>query len=57
MKCIKEQSKGILMEELNSFHETMTRRFMRDAANLEEYYHALKKEMEKMLKGLAFQNS
>ena len=50
MKCIKEQSKGILMEELNPFHETMTRRFRRDGANLEEYYHALGKEMEKNLK-------
>ncbi len=50
MKCIKEQSKGILMEELNPFHETMIRRFRRDAANLEEYYHALEKEMEKNLK-------
>ena len=49
MKCIKEQSKEILMEELNSFYETMTRRFKRDAANLEEYYHALQKEMEKNL--------
>lgn len=49
MKCIKEQSKGILMDELNSFHETMTRRFRRDVANLEEYYHALEKEMEKNL--------
>jgi len=49
MKCIKEQSKGILMEKLNSFHETMTRRLRRDVANLEEYYHALEKEMEKNL--------
>lgn len=49
MKCIKEQSKEILMDELNSFHETMTRRFRRDVANLEEYYHALEKEMEKNL--------
>lgn len=49
MKCIKEQSKGILMDELNSFHETMTRRFRRDVANLEEYYYALEKEMEKNL--------
>ena len=49
MKCIKEQSKGILMEELNSFYETMTRRFKRDVANLEEYYHALGKEMKKNL--------
>lgn len=49
IKCIKEQSKGILIEELNSFHETMTRRFMRDVVNLEEYYHALEKEMEKNL--------
>lgn len=50
MKCIKEQSKHILMDELNPFHNTMTRRFKRDAANLEEYYHALEKEMEKNLK-------
>ena len=49
MKCIKEQSKGILMDELKSFHETMTRRFVRDVTNLEEYYHALEKEMEKNL--------
>jgi len=49
MKCIKEQSKGILMKELYSFYETMTRRFKRDVANLEEYYHALEKEMKKNL--------
>jgi len=49
MARIKEQSKEILMDELNSFHETMTRRFRRDVANLKEYYHALEKEMEKSL--------
>jgi len=49
VKCIKEQFKEILMAELNSFYETMARRFKRDAANLEEYYNALKKEMEKSL--------
>jgi hypothetical protein len=37
------------MEEINSFQESMTRRFRRDVDNLEEYYHALKKEMEKSL--------
>ncbi|MBU0734845.1 MAG: hypothetical protein KKG10_11915 [Proteobacteria bacterium] len=46
---IKNQSKGILAEEILSFKESMTRRFRRDAANLEEYYDALKKEMEKSL--------
>lgn len=49
VRCIKEQSAGILAEELKSFHETMTRRFKRDAANLEEYYQALEKEMKKTL--------
>lgn len=49
MEYIKEQSKEILMDELHSFNETMTRRFKRDVANLEEYYHALEKEMEKSL--------
>jgi len=37
VRCIKEQSAGILAGELSLFHETMTRRFKRDAANLEEY--------------------
>jgi len=50
MRCIKEQSKHILMGELTPFHETMTRRFKRDTANLEEYYHALEREMEKNLR-------
>jgi len=50
MKCITEQSKEILMGELNSFYEAMTRRYKRDVVNLEEYYAALKKEMEKNLK-------
>jgi len=49
VRCIKEQSAGILAEELSSFHETMTRRFKRDAANLEEYYQDLEKEMKKTL--------
>ena len=46
---IKNQSKEILVEEILSFKESMTRRFRRDVANLEEYYDALKKEMEKSL--------
>ncbi|MGM0366645.1 MAG: hypothetical protein ACQEP5_08950 [Actinomycetota bacterium] len=50
MKCIKEQSRIILMEELKTFYETMARRFKRDSENLEEYYSALEKEMKKTLK-------
>lgn len=46
---IKNQSKEILGEEILSFKESMTRRFRRDVANLEEYYDALRKEMEKSL--------
>ncbi len=50
MKCIKEQSKIILAEELKEFYESMARRFKRDATNLKEYYSALEKEMRKNLK-------
>ena len=46
---IKNQSGEILEEEMLSFRESMARRFRRDATNLEEYYDALKKEMEKSL--------
>lgn len=46
---IKIESKELIMEEINSFQESMTRRFRRDVDNLEEYYHALQKEMEKSL--------
>jgi len=38
-----------LREEIYPFRESMRRRFRRDAANLEEYYHSLKREMEKSL--------
>lgn len=43
---INSQSKEILREELNSFKQSMTRRFSRDVTNLEEYYESLGKEMQ-----------
>jgi len=46
---IRNQSEEILETEMVSFRESMARRFRRDAANLEEYYDALKKEMEKSI--------
>jgi len=46
---INNQSEEILEEEILSFKESMVRRFRRDAANIEEYYDALKKEMEKSI--------
>jgi len=39
----------VLREEILPFRESMRRRFHRDVANLEEYYHSLKAEMEKSL--------
>ncbi len=50
IKNIKLNTQLTLKEELHSFYESMTRRFKRDASNLEEYYAALKKEMQKNLK-------
>ena len=46
---IRNQSGEILETEMLSFRESMVRRFRRDATNLEEYYDALKKEMEKSI--------
>ena len=49
MEWVREQTKEIIAEELGPFQESMTRRFRRDVANLEEYYAGLKEEMEKSL--------
>lgn len=49
MDGIEDQLREILAEEINSFEQSMNRRFRRDVANLEEYYDALKREMEKSL--------
>lgn len=46
---IEVESKVILEDEIEPFRESMTRRFRRDVANLDEYYGALKDEMEKSL--------
>lgn len=49
MGHVKVESKKLIMNEINSFHESMGRRYRRDIANLEEYYNALEKEMTKSL--------
>ena len=49
MEGIKKHSEKIISEDIQPFEESMSRRFKRDAANLEEYYGSLKKEMEKSL--------
>ncbi len=49
MDWVREQTKEIIAEEIGPFQESMTRRFRRDVANLEEYYAGLKQEMEKSI--------
>ncbi len=46
---IEKQTKTILSEELDPFLASMTRRFRRDLANMEEYYASLAREMEQGL--------
>lgn len=48
-KWIERQAQATMAEEIGPFLASMTRRFRRDAANLEEYYASLKKEMEQGL--------
>jgi hypothetical protein len=47
---VRRQAGKVLDREIKSFQDSMNRRFQRDAANLEEYYEDLKKEMENSLK-------
>ncbi len=47
---IKARAHTLLEAEIQPFKESMTRRFKRDVANLEEYYAALTDEMTKGLK-------
>ncbi len=49
MEWVRRQIKESIAEEIVPFQESMTRRFRRDVANLEEYYAGLKEEMEKSL--------
>lgn len=49
LRQVQAGSKDIIMEEIGAFRESMARRFKRDAANLEEYYQALEKEMRSTL--------
>jgi len=46
---VRRQAARVLDPELGPFQDSMNRRFQRDAANLEEYYGDLKKEMEESL--------
>jgi hypothetical protein len=47
---VQRQSGKVLESEIQPFQDSMNRRFQRDAANLEEYYEDLKREMEESLK-------
>lgn len=49
MEWVRKQTKEAIAGEIGPFQESMTRRFMRDVANLEEYFASLKAEMEKGL--------
>jgi hypothetical protein len=50
LRWVRRQAGKILEKEIEPFQESMNRRFQRDAANLEEYYEDLIKEMEQSLK-------
>lgn len=50
MKWVQRQTGDAIAQEIGPFQESMTRRFRRDVANLEEYYTNLKREMEQSLK-------
>lgn len=47
---VRHQAGQVLTEEIQSFQDSMNRRFKRDVANLDEYYKDLRKEMEENLK-------
>lgn len=49
VEWVRKQTKESIAEHIGPFQESMTRRFKRDVANLEEYYAGLKEEMEKSL--------
>lgn len=46
LKGISLEADGLIGKEIRDFRDSMNRRLKRDAGNLEEYYGALKKEME-----------
>ncbi len=49
MQWVQKGAEDTIAKITGPFHESMTRRFRRDATNLEEYYDSLKKEMETSL--------
>lgn len=46
---IEQEARRLLASRLESFRQSMNRRFQRDIANLEAYYASLEKEMQKSL--------
>ena len=49
-KLVQNSAKSVLAVELKDFEASMNRRYRRDVKNLNEYYSALRQEMEKNLK-------
>lgn len=49
MGWIQRQAKESVMEQIGPFQQSMTRRFIRDVTNLEEYYRSLEQEMQASL--------
>jgi hypothetical protein len=49
LKGISAETQGLIAEEIQDFRNSMDRRLKRDTRNIEEYYGALRKEMESSL--------
>ncbi|MGA1825026.1 MAG: hypothetical protein ACMUIP_10235 [bacterium] len=52
---VRKQAKKMINQEIGHFQESMNRRYNRDIMSLEEYYGALKREMERSLQKSNFQ--
>lgn len=50
LRGVQRQAVNVLEKEIEPFQQSMNRRFRRDAANLEEYYEDLTREMQESLK-------
>jgi hypothetical protein len=50
IRWVQRQAPQILETQIQSFHDSMNRRFRRDVRNLEEYYAQLRQEMAENLK-------
>jgi hypothetical protein len=49
IQWVQRQAPKLIGAQIQSFHDSMNRRFRRDVANLEEYYAELRKEMSEKL--------